>query len=376
METGYLNHRAYVAAGRSEERRFLAHWWQFYQGDRHWVPPYYPALRKALRSPHLRRFNPQLLRLEALPRAEKHPQMPGPGHTLLHGIWERTVATAALLDNPRQQGTLLTLFRCVNDHWTLLRLLEQAVDQRETRGLLGPVALSPYLGAGVLASHWSDRPPLDTPYAPPYLAELMDGAMGLQAQSRLYHLPVMGAVAPDAAGRAQLDPLDPARLASDLLPLFSELAGEGGPFTPPGAVEAAFLLAWWGSVVAVSGWLATMDGEPAGFVLLQPDAGRQLQRANGGRQLWQRWRLRLGEERTSRGRLVAGGVLRDWRRQGLGQQLLTAAYRHALAAGWESLVVGPVWDGTPGSGFLLAAGAEARQRYQLFRWQARSQSWW
>jgi GNAT superfamily N-acetyltransferase len=377
MEPGYFNHRAYIATRGAAKKRFLAHWRQFYAGDRHWIPPHHPALSTALRSEHVQRSEPVYLHLEALPRLDKgRQQMPGPGQALLHSIWERPVATAALLNDRRQHATLLALFRCVNDRTTLVRLLERAGDEESQGTLLGPVALSPHLGAGVLASHWSETPPLHTPYAPPYLAPLLEEVMELAAESHLYHFDVGAINVREEAGPARLEPLDPARLSTDLAPLFAQVCGGGGLFAPPDATEVAFMLAWWGSLLPLSGWLATVGGEPAGLVLLQPDGGGWLQRAGGGRRLWWRWWLQAGGKQASRGRLLAGGVLPALRRQGIGRQLLAAARQSAAAAGWRSLVAGPVLDGSEAAAFLTAAGGEARQRYQLFRWQSRSDGWW
>lgn len=376
METGYFNHRAYIATRGAEKKGFLAHWRQFYAGDRHWIPPHHAALRTALRSEHVQRSEPVYLHLEALPRLDKgRQQIPGPGQALLHGICERPVATAALLNDQRQRATFLALFRCVNDRTMLVRLLERAGEAAGPGSLLGPVAFSPYLGAGVLASHWSETPPLHTPYAPPYLAPLLDEVMERTAESHLYHFDVSAMSALEDAGPAQLEPLNPARFTADLTTLFAQVYGDG-LFAPPDATEAAFLVAWWGSLLPLSGWLATAGSRPAGFVLLQPDGGPWLQRAGGGRRLWWRWWLQAGEKRASRGRLLAGGVLPALRRQGIGRQLLAAAQQSAAAAGWRSLVAGPVLDGSDAATFLAAAGGEARQRYQLFRWQSRSDGWW
>lgn len=377
METGYFNYRANVATGWGERRRFLKHWWQFYAGDRHWVPPCYPALRRALASQYVERLDPQFLHLEALPRPEsRQQQLAGPGHAVLHGVWERPVATAALLARAGQTTTVLSFFRCVNDEATLHHFLELAAETSNTQSLLGPVSPSPYLGVGVLASHWSETPPLHTPYAPPYLADLMADVMELVAESRLYHFRLPARADMGAGEVAQLAPLEPSRLAGDLLPLFSQIMADAGHFAPPDADEAAFLLSWWGSVLPLHGWLALVDGEPAGFVLLQADGADWLRRSRGGRYLWQRLWLRIVRKRASQGRVLAGGVLAAQRGKGVGRQLLNAAARSATEAGWQTLMVGPVWEPSHAASFLAAAGGEARQRYQLFRWQGRSESWW
>lgn len=377
MERGYFNYRTVVAAGRFQERRFLAQWWPFYAGDPHWVPPYFPALRSALNSDHVRRCQPTYLSLEALPRpAGGGRPIAGAGQPLMGVDWERPVATTVVLRDPRQRETLLALLRCANDRETLRRLLERAAAESESSTFLGPVALSPYLGAGALASHWSETPPLDTPYAPPYLAELMDGAMELAAETRLYHLHASTGGTGVREGPAMLHPLEPARLAGDLLPLLAAVYRGEGPFAAPDAVEATFLLDWWGALAPLAGWLAEVEGQPAGFVLLQTDIGPWLQRARGGRRLWQRPWLRRVNKQANRGRVVLGGVAPEFRRRGIGRQLLAASVQSAAAAGWETLLAGPVAEQSAAAALLREAGGESRQRYQLFRWQAVSVGWW
>jgi GNAT superfamily N-acetyltransferase len=377
MERGYFNFRTQVAGGRRQEQQFLHRWWQFYSGDSHWAPPYYPALRGALESDHLRRCQPAYLTLEALPRSVAGEQQPaGPGQPLMAVDWEKVVATAAVLHDPRQRAALLTFLRCANDRQTLRQLLERAADEGQTLSFLGPVNLSPYLGAGVLASHWNETPPSGAPYAPPYLAELLGSIMELAAETRLYHLPVPEVSVAGNAGTATLSPLRPSRLAGDLLPLVSAIYRNQSIFAPLDAVEAAFLLDWWAALVPLTGWLAEVEGRPAGFVLLQPDIGPWLQRANGGRRIWRRWRLQRAGKQARRGRILLGGVAPDNRRRGIGGQLLAASLQSATSAGWQSLVIGPVAEKSAAAALLEKAGAEPRQRYQLFRWQAASEGWW
>jgi GNAT superfamily N-acetyltransferase len=290
--------------------------------------------------------------------------------------WERPVATTAVLQDPRQRSAFLSLFNCANDAPALEQLLERAAGEGEASSILGPVALSPYLGAGVLASHWSETPPLDTPYAEPYLAELLSDLMEPAAETRLYQLPASTQRTHEWRRPAMLRPLEPAHLAGELLPVLSSVYGGEGQFAAPDAAETRLLLDWWGALAPLSGWLAGIEGRPAGFVLLQPDISPWLQRARGGRRPWQRLWLRQAKLRASRGRVVLGGVLPDFRRRGIGRQLLAASVQSAEAAGWQTLLVGPLAEQSAAGALLLEAGAEPRQRYQLFRWQAVSEGWW
>lgn len=374
MDHTYFNFRETKAGGRWQRRTFLKIWWRFYENDRQWVPPYYPALRRALTPPYdayLQPRDPRPLYLEAIrrpARAEQH------GQPLTLSAWERPVAAAVSLQ--AAGGTVhLALPHFANDKATLRQLLEEAAGNGG-RTLLGPTHLSPYLGAGALDSDWNRRPPQHTPYNPPYFCDLLRSVMEPVTRSRLYHLDVPPDPPPANTGPATLVPLKPTRLADDLLPLLAAACSPWPDFPPPDAAEARFLLRWF-APWPLRGWLAVVDDEPAGFVLLQADRAATLQRAGGGKMLW--WRLWLqwaAPRGAEAGRLLFGAVLPDRRTRGVGAQLLAAVLATAAQAGWKMLTVGPIPDGAPAAPFLEAHGARPQQTYQLYRWQAPAGGLW
>ena len=92
-----------------------------------------------------------------------------------------------------------------------------------------------------------------------------------------------------------------------------------------------------------------------------------LRRAGGGRNwLWRLWWLWRRTQPTASGRIVAGGVLSRWRRQGIGNQLWAAALKSAHQQGWRTLSIGPVADGSVAAAFLLAHDAQPLQNYALY----------
>jgi GNAT superfamily N-acetyltransferase len=261
----------------------------------------------------------------------------------------------------------LALLSVANDVESLERLLMVAQEQAFARGrsrLVGPVALSPHLGYGALLDHFNETPPLFTPYNSPYLPEILEAVLERVQMARLYHVAVTGDVK-SIDGPAKLRPLvveDEATVLPNLLAALDD----NEEFPRPDAEEAAFLLEWWG-IVPRLGWIAEMDGQAVGFVLLQPDLGAALRWTKGGRNplwwLWWQWR-RTQPARS--GRIVAGGVLPHRRRQGIGKQLWAAAMQSAHRQGWRSVSIGPVADDSAAASFLTAHDAEPRQRYALY----------
>ena len=375
----YYNYRTYYAASSWDRRTFLNAWWRINQHDPGWVPPYYPTLQRELNpahNPHLARLNPIYLHLEAIQRREKASQdsinytsaqptaIPSPAI-------ETPVAVALVLHDPRQPIPTLymALPHLVNDLEPLGRLLDEISElawQRGCRKVIAPTGISPHLKSGLLTDHWNRIPPLQTPYAPPFTPEIFNNYLHALTHTRLYHLSIPGEVPPRSREIAEIIPLQPERLSTDLLPLFDACCPQKKIFQPPDSEEAAFLIRWTGAW-SQFGWLAQVDDIPVGFVLLQPDLSHLLRRYRGGRNLfWRSW-LRLARKRpVSSGRLLFGGVLSDWRRKGIGTQLLEMAMRSARELNWKSLSIGPIPEDSLASFFLIHHHAAPLQSYTLY----------
>lgn len=371
MQDGYFNYYTRIANSWWERHDFVRGWRRLHAGDRRWVPPYHPALMAALtpgRIPHLDRQRPSLIWVEALPG---QPNTDGAfnAQRIHMGFMEEAVATAALMADPRRRdGTAtLALLSVANDVESLERLLTMAQEQAFALGchrLVGPVALSPHLGYGALLDHFDQTPPFYTPYNAPYVCEILESVFDQVETARLYHMSIR-AHRPHIAGPAVLRPLTAADDAQ-VLPTLLATLDQAGEFPPPDAVEAAFLLSWW-KIAPRLGWVAEVEREPVGFVMLQPDLAPALRRAKGGRNwLWRLWWLWRRTRRCRRGRIVAGGVVPSRRRQGIGSQLWGAALASAQLEGWQSVSVGPVADGSAAAAFLLAHGADPLQQYALY----------
>ncbi len=368
----YFNHKSYTANSWWSRREFAAKWWQIYAGDPYWVPPYYPIFRRALEpryNPYLARMTPLLIYSEALPRREPKPE---PGSEWDTPIFEPPVAAAVALCDPRRRdGTAyLALLHCVNDAGSLKQLLDYTTESLRGSGcrkVIGPTGLSLHFGSGLLQDYWSDRPPLHTPYNPPYMPEVINTVLSIRSRCQLYRLEIPADLSAAPSGPAQLHPLDPARLTMDLLPLLVAACPRWLDFALPDAEEAAFLLRWVGHW-PLFGWLAQIDTAPVGFVLLQPDLAPRLRRAKGGRNpLWRLWLTWAGRRPAQRGRVLFAGVLPEFRGQGIGGQLLRQAMLTARRQGWQSLSIGPLPGTASGGKFLEHHGAQPRQSYLIYQ---------
>lgn len=372
-----------LAASGWERREFVHAWWQIYAGDRRWTPPNYRALGWALNpahNPHLARLRPTLVYVDALQRTglvdplgsgQAQPQtMPLPS------LFEKTIAAAVLLRDPRARDirgrnktAYLALFQTANDSEGVERLLDYAQEKAAAEGysrLLLPTGLSPHLGTGMQQDHWDLWPPLHTPTNPPYVPDLFDDWLHPVQTTRLFHAAVPPELADPPTGPARLIPFEPQWLAADLLPLLvAATEPTAALFPAPDAKEARFLLRWLG-VKTLIGRLAEVDGEPVGFVLLQPDDAGRMRRANGGRPLrWRAWLVATWRRPVRQGRLLFGGVLPEWRGRGIGRQLWHMALLVAHKQEWKTVTIGPVDETSAAGAFLGHQDAIQQQSYSL-----------
>lgn len=369
---GYFNYSFTDAATYWERATFARHWWRIYSGDPRWVPPYYPDLWRELdltRNNHLARMKPVLWYGEAMYRRRSRPGGQAWG---AEPMFEQPVTAAvALYDSRRRDKTAyLALLHAVNDPEPLEHLLDRLTESLRPLGcrrLVGPTGLSPHLETGLLRDGWDRLPPLFTPYDPPYLPEIVAIHLEPLAQARLYHLAVPPEPPSVPAQPVKLVALEPARLADDLLALLATACPDWAGFPLPDDPEAAFMLRWLGRW-PLYGWLALVKSLPVGFVLLQPDLAGRLKRAGGGRSpLWRPWLLWASRRPAREGRLLYGGVLPDWREQGIGRQLLRQALLTGHSLGWQRLSCGPLPDNSTGSKFLQRHGGAPGQRYTLYQ---------
>lgn len=365
--SGYFNFGLHTAVSPWERRTFLDYSRRIYGRDPRWVPPDAHKIHSALdpaQNPHLARLNPSLLYFDGLRRREG-PPLAGPGLTM----FETPLVTAILLQDPRRQDrtAYLAHLHCANYKGAFLKFQDKLIEvlaRQGTRRLVGPTGLSPHLGRGALESHWQLLPPQHTPYNPPYLPEILAQRMQPIAKSMLFHFAVPQERPSPIQTPATLHPLNPTQLSSKLLPLLATACQNPVGFAPPDALEAEFWQRWLGS--QLHGWVAWVDGDPVGFVLLLPDLAERLRRFRGGRRLWWLGLTAVKNRPVKAGRLLLGGVLPTWRNQGIGQQLWQQTSRTAQEAGWKNLTIGPVWAEGTAVAWLQKQNAHPQQTYQLY----------
>lgn len=371
----YINYSIQLAEGWWERRSFVRYWWSIYGADRRWAPFAYQQLRSDLvmpTDPYLTQQQRFLLSLEALPRSRRSKEG---GYDLpsVASMEQKIAAVVGLIDSTRTDGTAYAaLLHCINHEEAMERLYAALLEQiagYECFRIVGPTGLSPHdPRTGVLYNCFDRIPPFFTPYNPPYVSELFESVMTPLLEMRLYHIDIaveqFSQAGSQTTGRIEL--IDPQRLLGDLFPLFQSAYLDHPEFAPPERAEVAYLLRQW-SYAPVTALTLWRDETAIGFILLQPDLGKALCRAKGGRSplqhLWLRWLFR---QPVMTGRVLVGAVDLDWRHQGVGRQLWQAATKFAGERGWRHLAIGPVIEDSAAAAFLEAMGARPEQRYRLY----------
>ena len=374
MDYGYFNYVTHWQSGRWGWWEWRRAWWRFYQADRRWSPPDYATFGRltAPTHPHWQTVRQQPITLEALTRRaannDAHGMQPA-----MSAFSESTVAAALIQVDPRAEDTAyLALLRCANDEETLERLLDTALGWASEQGctqLVGPTGLLPAWQPGALLDHFHVTPPLHTPYNPPYLPDILAGAMTPLYDTALYQWAPRPAPLP-SAGPATVTSLDPLRLAGDCLDLLNEGLNPDGLW-PRLDTAAATHFVQMLAPYPTAGWVAIVDKEPVGLALVQPDLAEVMRRAGGGRSwpgrayaAWAKNRPAVG------GRLLLGAVAPAWRGRGVGAQLWGQVTAYAVAAGWSTISAGPFTPDSLGAAFLSAHGATPAQRYTTYTWSA------
>lgn len=376
----YFNYTTYLPDSWWERRSFLHAWWRLYAGDRQWAPPVYTALSHLVRAadnPLYARLSTQMLYMEALPRRDSantyatNTTMNAPVGSAM--TFEEVVsATLIQIDRRREDdAAYLGLLRCANDEETLERLLGKAFEQVAEQGcslLLGPTGILPGWNPGALVNHYNRRPPWHTPYNPPYIGELLASIMEPWLETELFTLEVPADL-PSAPAPAVIELLALPRLAGDLLPLLVASTRLDEAFPAYDRLEAETLITWLQTAVPPEAWLATVDGTPVAFIMLQADLAPLLQRTGGGKRWLPRGYLALRRfPRMNAGRLLMGVVAPEWRGQGIGLQLWRHALDRARQLGWQTITCGPVVVKSDAAVFLTRQGAQAQQRYVTYSW--------
>jgi GNAT superfamily N-acetyltransferase len=246
-------------------------------------------------------------------------------------------------------------FDCVDEPEVARALLGRAeawlADRRLTR-VRGPVSPSMNHESGLLVDGFHTPPAIMTPWNPPYYGDLVRAADFRPVQDLLgYDIPSgVDLAVPDRVRRlaertaartgVTFRTLDVGILQSEarkVLDLYCQAWSGNWGFVPPSWDE------FWHTAKDLKAvllpeysYVAEVEGEIVGFMLMARDINRILEHVPSGR-LWPTtlFRLLTGMKRVRRGRIILLGMRREYRHRGLFPLFAYEAARLARTTGFE-----------------------------------------
>lgn len=362
---------------RAERDAFIKFPWRIYANDPAWVPPLLLERTKFL-------------------NRRKHPFYEhGDAALFLARSGGEIVGRIMASDDPKYNALhqanvgCFGMFESIDDQEVANALFDAAAAWLRQSGrseIMGPIDYSTNYLCGLLVDGFQFPPTLLTSHNPPYYAALIEG-WGFKKAMDLY---AWGLV-------------DPTRAATRLRRLASSLKKRSDVIIRPAklahlreearSIREIYNQAWrnnWGFVpftekefefmteelkpilVPEFVWLAEVEGKPVGFILCIPDINEALGKING-RLTTFGWPIGLAKllyykSRSKRVRLVALGVLPQYRRNGIAEMLVLRTIEEAMIkrglVGEASLILE---NNHLMNRFLAAIGLDKNKTYRIYR---------
>ena len=360
-------------AGR---RRFVAVPWSIYDRTRHaqWSPPLRVAVRDALdegKNPFYAAAEIQLF-------------VATDGSRSLGRI--AAVHNRAHNDFHDERTGFFGFFECVDDPGVARGLLDAATAWLGERGLetaRGPVSPSTNHECGLLVRGFRHPQMFMTPWNPRYYGPLLEGAgfrgvrdlLGywIPMDPERWTLPERVAAHAERARKRQgvtFRDVDTKHYARDIgicWQIYNSAWERNWGFVPMTRQEFEYQALQMKPLLDPRfAFIAEVDGEPAGFMLILLDFNRILQRNPSGRLFPLGLpRLLLGKKKLRTGRIIALGIKEEYRSRSIFSVFAHEAYRRGLAMG--AIGAEASWileDNEKLNGPLRALGAKVYRRWR------------
>lgn len=229
----------------------------------------------------------------------------------------------------------------------VMRAAEEWLAERGKVSVRGPVNPSMHQELGILVDGYDVEPSIMTPWNPPYYGDLLESCGYEKVRDLLgFELPAGEDAIPDRVRRLaerhrqrtglKFRTWEPSALeeeARKVHALYCEAWDGSWGFVPPTWDEFWHMAKDLKAVLHPDfAFVAEMDGEPVGFIMIARDINRILKHIPSGR-LWP-WnvaRLLMTLSKVRRGRIVLLGLKRDYRNQGLFPLFASEVVRRAQA---------------------------------------------
>ena len=363
---------------RRERDAFIKFPWRIYRNDPAWVPPL-------------------IIERKAFLDRKKHPFYQHGEAALFLARRDGEVVGRILASDDSNYNSLhqtsvgcFGLFDCVNDREVSTALFEAAGGWLRARGrteVMGPIDYSTNYVCGLLISGFEHPPMLLTAHNPPYYADLIETA-GFSKVKDWYAWWFDDFPEPAqrlrkiAAGRAgkrsvSVRPINLRDLKGETVRIrtvYNKAWQKNWGFVPFTEAEAEHLTKEMKPLLVREGVLiAEVGDEPVGFVIGVPDINAALRHIDGR---LTRFGIPTGlvkliyyKGKVRTGRLIALGVVEEYRRAGVAELLILQFMEEAYRRGFSGELSMTLEDNILVNRFIEAMGAK---RYKTYRIYARS----
>ncbi|HXY60292.1 MAG TPA: GNAT family N-acetyltransferase [Chthoniobacterales bacterium] len=363
---------------RRERDAFIKFPWRIYRNDPAWVPPL-------------------IIERKAFLDRKKHPFYQHGEAALFLARRDGEVVGRIIASDDSNYNSLhqtsvgcFGLFDCINDREVSTALFEAAGDWLRARGrteVMGPIDYSTNYVCGLLIAGFEHPPMLLTAHNPPYYADLIETA-GFSKVKDWYAWWFDDFPEPAqrlrkiAAGRAgkrsvSIRPINLRDLKGEAVRIrtvYNKAWQKNWGFVPFTEAEAEHLTKEMKPLLVREGVLiAEVGDEPVGFVIGVPDINAALRHIDGR---LTRFGIPIGlikliyyKGKVRTGRLIALGVVEEYRRAGVAELLILQFMEEAYRRGFSGELSMTLEDNVLVNRFIEAMGAK---RYKTYRIYARS----
>jgi GNAT superfamily N-acetyltransferase len=359
----------------AERNAFIRFQWQIYRDDPAWVPPLI------------------LERKQFLDR-KRHPfYLHGDAALFLARRDREIVGRIMASDDPNYNSLHGTnvgcfgLFECIDDVEVASALFNAAGDWLRRKGrseIMGPIDYSTNYVCGLLIDGFQHPPTLLTAHNPAYYTSLIETGGFTKLKDWYawwfseYPAPAerLRKIAAARAGKvgAKIRPINLRKIAEDgqkIRAIYNQAWERNWGFVPFTEAEADHMAAEMKPlVVAPATLLAEVGDTPVGFVIGVPDINVALRHINGRltkfglpvgllKLLYYRTKIRTG-------RLVALGVVKQYRRAGIAEMLVLHVMDEAFRRGFTGELSMTLEDNVLVNRFIEALGAQRYKTYRIY----------
>ena len=361
---------------RRERDVFIKFPWQIYFEDTAWVPPL-------------------IIERKAFLDRKRHPfYRHGDAALFLARRNQDIVGRIMASDDPNYNSLHASnigcfgLFECIDDRHVATALFEAAANWLRGKGrteVIGPIDYSTNYVCGLLVDGFQFPPTILTAHNPPYYRQLIESCGFTKAKDwyawwfadpskAVMHLRRLATrihrKCPVTIRQANLKNLrDESRRLREI---YNQAWEKNWGFVPFTEAEIQFMTKELKPLLVPEfGWIAEIGSKPVGFTLALPDINVVLRDLNGR---LTRFGLPTGlikllsyKKRIRKGRLIALGVVKEYRRAGIAEMLVLRVMEETMVKrGITGELSMTLEDNFMINRFLAAIGAERYKTYRIF----------